>query len=222
MKDIQPRQLTKQFDNGNLGVVFTGTNTFNISVEGGDWEDIPQTLTTTACIAARDYIDLSGYTQEELTTFIQSVAIQQQGAPLLSTVSTASIPLVWVYDFITTRKISNEELDAMGTTVPGFSPSTVDLMQVIYGQSRLYATNGQVPGTYITVDSDTFGSGNPSAADKLHWTRVMYVVPIGINEQFAAVGVMPANLVCQAVTGKEKDLVYIERLRRSYVVQGEL
>ena len=217
MENITPRQLLKQLDGGSLAVVITDTPSLpTIAVTGDGWENIPQILGSTVGIANRTYIDLAGYTQDELTTFVQSVSIQEQGAPTLSTASTAAIPMVWTYDFITTRRITAVELSQLGTIIPGYLPSTLDLQEMIYGQHRTYATNAQVAGTYITVNADTLGSGNPSAADRLHWTRVLYCVPTGANTEFAAVGGYPANLVCQAVTGKEKDLVWIERLRRAY------
>ena len=215
MKDVTPRQLLKQLDAGAFAVEITESAP-TITATGEGWVSIPQVLSNTVGLVNRTYIDLGGYTQEELTTFVQSVAIQEQGAPLFSTASTAAIPMVWTYDFITTRRITTEELSQLSTIIPGYLPSTLDLQEMIYGQHRTYATNAQVAGTYITVNADTLGSGNPSAADRLHWTRVLYCVPTGSNTQVASVGVMPSNLVCQAVTGKEKDLVYIERLRRAY------
>ena len=222
MKDVQPRQLLKQLDGGGIGVTITGSvGAPTVVVLGDNWEYIPQNYAGvpigSVAIANRTYIDLAGYTQDELTTFVQSVSIQEQGSPLFATSSAVGIPLVYTYDFITTRRITTAELSSMGVIVPGFQPSTVDLQEMIYGQHRTYATNAQVAGTYITVNADTLGSGNPSAADRLHWTRVVLINPlIGDEDQSAAVGTFPANLVCQAVTGKEADLVYIERLRRAY------
>ena len=96
-------------------------------------------------------------------------------------------------------------------------------MEVIYGESVNYAQNSNIPGTYITVAADTFGSGNPTASRKLHWTRVFITTfstsGADVNGSFAA---YPVNLLVQAATMEEKDLVYMERLRRSYVLQGEL
>jgi hypothetical protein len=219
MDDVQPRQLLKQLGTGAL-VATIETDPFNptIQVAGGNWESILQTPNgSVVAIANRTYIDLAGYTQQDLTTFIQSVDIQERGLPSYSTAGgTIPVNLVWVYDFITTRRITTAELSQLTTDIPGYLPSTLDLMEMIYGEHKQYAVNTQVPGTYITVNGDTLGSGNPSAADRLHWTRVLLCYPDGDVGENAVVGCTEANLVCQAVTGKEKDLVYIERLRRAY------
>jgi hypothetical protein len=95
-------------------------------------------------------------------------------------------------------------------------------MQVIYGEGTSYAVNSNIPGTYITVGGDTFGSGNPCATDKLHWTRIIITTFAGADDKNGAISYGPANLVVQAATMEEKDLVYMERLRRSYVLQGEV
>lgn len=218
MQDVQPRQLLKQLGTGLvLTTIESDPLVPIIAVDGDGWEIIPQSPGNAVVIANRTYIDLAGYTQKELTTFIQSVDIQERGLPSYS-IAPGTIPvnILWVYDFITTRRITSAELSQMSTIVPGYLPSTLDLMEMIYGEHKQYAVNTQVPGTYITVNGDTLGSGNPSAADRLHWTRVLLCYPTGEVGENAVVGCRDANLVCQAVTGKEKDLVYIERLRRAY------
>jgi len=101
--------------------------------------------------------------------------------------------------------------------LPG--PSTLDQQMIVYGQSRTYSENLQIPGTYITTDTATFGSGNPIATSKLHWTRLIVFRSGGIP---TLLELYPANLIIQGITAKEKDLVWIERLRRSNVLQGEL
>ena len=218
MKDITPRQLLKQLDGGTVAVTIT-SDPFapTIAVGGDNWQSIPQTIGSQIVIANRTYIDLAGYTQDELTTFVQSAAIQEEGLPAYSTAAgTIPVQLVFIYDFITSRRITTAELSNIGTIVPGFINSTVDLQEMIYGQHKQHASNAQVGGTYITVNADSLGSGNPSASDRLHWTRVLFCHPTGGLDDNAVVGCKPANLVCQAVTGKESDLVYIERLRRAY------
>ena len=95
-------------------------------------------------------------------------------------------------------------------------------MECTYGLRQTLAQNAQIPGTFINIDGGTFGSGNPSASDKLHWTRLI-ITTMAHGEDITGAMVIPAtNLVVQATTTEETDLVYMERLRRSYVLQGEL
>jgi len=219
MQDSTPRRLTKQigpcyvsFDVQSIepaiaNMVITNNN------EG--WEEIPQQnqALAIAVVANRQYIDLAGYSMDDLTTFIQSVDIQKSRDPLGT-----NQQIVWAYDFLTTRRITTAELSNFTDgEIPGYVESTLDLMEMIYGEHQTLAVNANIPGTFITTMGDTLGSGNASAADRLHWTRVYVMAPPGIG--VSSLGIYSTNLVSQAITGKEKDLVYIERLRRSYTQQ---
>jgi len=155
--------------------------------------------------------------KQELTTFVQGIDIQKQQLPI--PVPSAGISNLWEFDFLTTRRLTTDELTSWGTNsaIPGFLPSTCDLMQVIYGERMSYGENQTIPLTYVQLGGETFGSGNPTAMDKLHWTR-LYIMPSvtpGTVIVFTS-----TNLIVQALTVEEKDLVWLERLRRSYVLQN--
>ena len=92
-------------------------------------------------------------------------------------------------------------------------------MEVIYGERMVYGENATVAGTYVQISGETFGSGNPTAMSKMHWTRLIVLGSPGDGNQLA---VYSTNLVLQAMTVEEKDLVWMERLRRSYVLQNEI
>jgi len=95
--------------------------------------------------------------------------------------------------------------------------STVDLMEVVYGERMEYAVNAAIPNTYVQISGETFGSGNPIATNKLHWTRLA----IFSSPAASDIGALFAtNLVVQVISTEEKELVWMERLRRSYVLQG--
>jgi hypothetical protein len=217
-------QLYKQASTlfANVGIA---SGTLAASPSDG-WEYHSQTANgqTVQAFVNRQYIDLAGWEAQDLTTFTTGVDLQTDKIPLVTLGGAAlSCSIVWQYDFITTREITDAELAVISGTTPGFAESTVDLMEVIYGESVSYAQNSNIPGTYITVSADTFGSGNPTASRKLHWTRVFITTfatsGADVSGSFSA---YPVNLLVQAATMEEKDLVYMERLRRSYVLQGEL
>jgi len=219
--DIKPHQLTKQVPGADIAITVAEGSGFleTVSSDNG-WEGFPQGIGTGA-VVKRTYIDLAGWTREDLTTFVQGVDIQKMRSPVGSTTAgAADFPLIWEYDLLTTRRIQLEEF-LFFPIVPGFlgEVSTLDLMEVVYGQSRSYALNAQVAGTYITTDTATFGTGDAVATDKLHWTRFIVFSTAGNPGQLS---LYPANLVISATTAKEKDLVWMERLRRSYVLQDEL
>ena len=116
-----------------------------------------------------------------------------------------------------TRPITNAEI-TLFSDQPGFLPNTVDLMHLAYGERAQYSINTNVPNTLLKVDNTTFGSGTPSAQSKIHWTRVYHIISGGTQAQL---DIYPTNAVLQMLTSKEKDLVWMERLRRSYILQGE-
>jgi len=216
-EDVKTHQLYKQIPNASTTVVFDEGSVYNnaTSSTSSGWENLGVNFqgNTVGGIAFRDYLDLSGWTQQELTSFFRGFDIQKSQTPIAN----ASVPLIYELDFITTRKLTLTELSDLANE-PGFASSTLDLMELIYGQKTQYATNTTVPGTYIIVNSDTSGSGNPTAMNKLHWTR-LYVFITGITTEDLTTP--SANLVVQAMTAKESDRVWLERLRRSYVLQDE-
>jgi len=213
MAEPTPRKLFKQLGATNLGLNFESSSD---AYTNNGWQVIWNTF---PYAINRTYVDLAGYTQQELTTFIQGVDFQVE--TLIRSLTTG-IPEITFLDILSTRRLTDDELSNWaipGVTddVPGFLDSTVDLQEVIYGERTTLAQNTNIPALvgakYVILDRETFGSGNASAADRLHWSRVYWLNGAGPNE---VVMIPAANLVGQAVTVKEKDLVYIERLRRAY------
>jgi len=209
MVDPKAHQLYKQAPGSTLTVYESVDDT--TATDG--WTPL-----NTFDMVYRTYIDLAGWSKQSLTMFTQGVDIQKSDIPLLAPLP-ASVDVVWEYDFLTTRRLTDVELGLIlfGDT-PGFLPSTVDLMEVIYGERMQYARNSTVPQTLVQVSGETFGSGNPTATDKLHWTRY---IRLGNSLPTDSIQVFSTNLVVQAMTVEEKDLVWMERLRRSYVLQDQ-
>jgi hypothetical protein len=211
--DIKPHQLTKQVGGTEVVTTVDGSGFLETITATNGWASVVQGIGSGA-VMKRSYIDLAGWSAEELTTFVQGVDVQKMRTPL-----GGGQPIVWEYDFLTTRKIRIEEI-AFFPMVPGFlgGPSNLDLIQCVYGQSRQYAENQQIAGTYVTVDNATFGTGDAVATDKLHWTRLIVFLNVGAG----SLQIYPANLVISATTAREKDLVWMERLRRSFVLKGRV
>jgi len=188
------------------------------TVIGEGWE-IQQEGGTFAQAYWQGYIDLAGWSAQDLTMFTQGVDIQKSFIPR-NDGPPGSLPVVKELDIITSRKLTEQEITDIGNNLsPGFMGSTVDLMQVIYGLRRTLVFNTTIAGEYQVADVETWGSGNPTAMDKLHWTRVIQLTIVGPP---ATLHVYSTNLVVSAITVEEKDLVWLERLRRSYVLQGNV
>ena len=221
-EDVKPHQLTKQLGSAYPIINFTSLTGGGFDAEG--WEIL---FNGFPYLVNRTYLDLAGWSQQELTTFVQGVDFQHERRPRSTSVGILEVTVV---DLLTTRALTDDEVNNWGVNLgpgtsdnlPGFIDSTVDLMQVIYGERTTYVSNNTMaPGlagtVYVTIGTDTFGSGVPCATDKLHWTRVIWLNGSGDSE---SINIGATNLVVTAVTAKEKDLVWMDRLRRSYVVQG--
>ena len=222
-EDVKPHQLYKQISGVTLN--FSETPGSSLVLGGTGWEVIDSTIASPITVywVNRQYIDLAAWSMEELTTFTRGVDIQKQLMPYASAGNAAQG--LNEMDVISTRALTDLECEVYATSIgspggggPGFLPSTMDLMQVVYGEVAQYAQNTVVPGTFIRTNVETFGSGNPTATDKLHWTRIYYAYNAAQGDSFV---IHPTNLVIQSTTAKEKDLVWMERLRRSYVLQDQ-
>jgi len=212
-EDVKPHQLYKQVEGSDIDTTHEGGSGLTSLVATNGWDPIVLGIASGA-VVKRTYIDLEGWSAQQLTTFVQGVDVQKMRTPL--SITPLTYPVLYEYDILSTRKIRLAEMSFF-PMVPGFlgAPSDLDLKDVVYAQSRTYAENATVPGTYITTDTATYGSGNPTAMSRLHWTRLI----VFMSGAPARLVIYPTNLVIQAASAKEEDLIWIERVRRSHIHQ---
>jgi len=214
-KEPKAHQLYKQIAGAGAKFLASGS-----TVAGSGWVVLKDSASALILIN-RKYIDLAGWSKQELTTFTQGVDVQKERIPVKALLAVGGLR-VEEWDYVTTRQIQDDELDLdnfLGVgSMPGFLNNSFDLMEVIYGERMEYASNMNIPGSYIQVSGETFGSGNPTAMDKLHWTRIYVIWTPAEDEIYRT---FSTNLIVQALTVEEKDLVWMERLRRSYVLQDQ-
>lgn len=198
-----PRLMDKTL----TGAVISTDESGIITVEDGEWNGF-----TTKMAVQRSYFDLSGYNKPSLTTFFQGIDFQYAAFPTSTDVNTQ------VYDFITTEFLSDTELTTVfNATIksgPGFAVSTLNMEQIIYARRRSYSWPGVAdPGSInIPLHSvDLYGTCNATTADKLHITRVLVFGTAGKEAM-----VPDVNVVVTAIIGKEKELPYLMRQKRSF------
>jgi len=208
-----PRLLDKLFDACDIDLAESpAPGPFPATINGGGWEILDNLANPT--FAARSYYDLAGYTQEELTTFIRSVDIQEGWGPR----GTADF---FVVDMITTERVNDDTLvnAAIYTThdgdLPGFPRSSYNMNQVVYGRTREY-TAGSANVIAQMYSSSFFGTGTATAAKRLYLTRVVYVDPNSATGN--KVHIPPVDYVTAVMIGQEKDMPYLMRLKRSYEI----
>jgi len=202
-----PRILDKPLP----GVTITiQPDTPHYTMEHGPWDALSNT-----CFVRRDYFDLSGYTLDDLTCFIQAVDVQE------GFTAHGNVGYAWIVDLITTEFVDDASILAMVGNftgdAPGFPESTYDMSQVSYGRCRTFKgqTIASVPiATLYQTGTTNFGTNQATTGHKLYITRVLAFT--GLATEF--ISVPPSNFVVAAVVAKEKELPYMMRQKRSYEI----
>lgn len=163
------------------------------------------------------YFDLSGYTVEQKTLFIQNVLFQNVGNNYLGNMQAgfgvdecrivSTVPLDQT-DFTTAT------LDG-GWNIPGHPESDFSMQQIIRGSMLQYHLDqGAVVGGVSQQSS--WGLGDATAADKLYYARVFRysrTIVGGLANYKATFSPMVVAVAGMVV--EEPDLEYIMRLKRS-------
>tara|TARA_Y100001938_G_C8013254_1_gene391208 strand:+ start:226 stop:903 length:678 start_codon:yes stop_codon:yes gene_type:complete len=174
------------------------------------------------------YIDIQGWTTMRDNTFYPQMSVVQRSSQY--GMSAAENGLDSMYDllFILPRQLTSEEITKMqAISIPGFISGTlpayyesngVDLQHLMFGQWNLAATNSTQAPLCNVIDSDKFGSGEPTLANRLWVYRFCSL------QQTNATGFTfpPLNLFIEGAFGKEGNREYMERLRRTFVLAADL
>jgi len=196
-----------------LAKVLTGTTVTNdgsalITSVTGQWD---QVAGSNNAAVQRTYSDLSGYNMDQLTTFVQAVDIQDPG-PLAGDDAANEILEIISTEFITDAEIV-AFLAGPGFSGPGYSLSTNNMDQVIYGRRRTYYLH--VPPTTPVIpflhSAHLWGTASAITSDKLHLTRILLTTTIN-----SVTHVSDTNVVVSIIVAQEKELPFLMRQKRSY------
>jgi len=198
-----PRILDKGFSGG----VITNDDPTTASVTGGIIK------LSENVFAQQSYYDLAGYTLDDLTAFFAGVTIQEEFQPHGTMTG-------WIVDMITTHQLNstdiiNAHFDAATLDLPGFNLSTFDMNQVIYARTRTFSTSANwTPAIISEYGRTQWGTCSASTSEKVYLTRIIYtaipIIPLTV------LNVPPCNYVTSIVVGREPDLTFMMRQRRSY------
>jgi len=209
MPKLQARQLIKQVPALLATQMKYGSQTADLVGEG--WEVLTGSLPMR--FVWRGFIDLAGYTQHELTLFTQQVDIQRNG--LIG--GSQDVLIGSVTELVTTRRISDSEAVANNngflSPYPGSSVPSLDIQEIVYGETTTYTPYSATNGIWYKIQQDSFGTGHPTASQRLHITIIAHPLFVG---EAASMSIPSCNFVIGAFTAHEDDLIYIERLRRAY------
>lgn len=168
----------------------------------------------------RSYVDIAGWAKDSITAFTQGAAFQE--CERWSGGLGGLLPILNTWDMVTVNYIENEAFDGdkffatiYGWSAPGMSGSNYNLEEVLAGRYRSFATSQDVTAMTQT-NLQVWGSGDATAGDRIYITRAILLTNTTLSGEFLNVPAMA--VIIPTLLVKEKDLVYLERLRRSYVL----
>ena len=180
-------------------------------------------------------IDLSGYSMESLTFFPNSVGLQDPGIYTFNPqVILPDTPVqgIIVLDIITSVPIIGAQgiLDVALAQNPfpnntglGMLGSTHEFETILFGMFRFFTANTNIPypGYCQLERSQRFDSGEPTAADKLYCYRIVTSLQQDlVDGDF--IQIPACRQLIAGVMSAEPELVYMQRLKRSYELANQV
>lgn len=166
------------------------------------------------------YYDISGYTNDDLTTMPVNAYVQEAGR--VNVTAPGSIRLV-VMDIVMEQRIPDvtimvQEMLATNSGIPGSLNSNTDWQQIQYLRFREFTglTQGTtVADVFTEVRDSQFGSMEPTTADKLWVYKIVSVIGIPSSD-FSSLRYPSSRMVMDIDVVQEDDIPYLMRLKRSY------
>ena len=146
-----------------------------------------------------------------MTAFFAGVDIQEEFTPHGTMTG-------FIVDLITTHQVTSADIidahfDTATLDLPGFNLSTFDMNQVIFGRTRTFNTSAEW-GQISEYGRTQWGNCSAATSEKLYITRIIYTAIPMVPE--ATFTIPPCNYVTSIVVGREPDLTFLMRQRRSY------
>jgi hypothetical protein len=163
------------------------------------------------------YIDLSGYTNDQMTIIPTGITLQDPAT--YSTTGTSPGTSMYVLDIVSQERllvdaVENDWLNFLN--VPNMPTTTEEFEQILYGQFRWLAPSTSF--TYTTaltpINRGEFGSASPTTVAKLWLYR--FIINTATDFDTNVITIAASRFVIGATAVKEKDLSFLMRQKRSY------
>jgi len=206
--------------------------TWIVSEIGEGWERVNNGANDFA--VWRGYFDLAGLSHQDLSMMVAAPGWQECDEWFLGAVQ-GSRPLIKTWDILSKATIPNSALATTtwvnnstpsGWSAPGMIESNFNLEEIFAGRFRMFTpinkqnALGFMASDAVAQSNETmWGAGDATAGDKIHITKIVLLTDTqDYPEGFLTVP--PMSIILPLALIKEKDLVHMERLRRSYVEQN--
>jgi len=231
-------RLLRQF----IPPVVVGVDGSDFTVGGGGWKLITAEDSAgnpTDWAVWRGYFDLSGLVEQQETLWTVNPMFQEGCDWNVSTSNPQGAMQVW--DMLCQESITSSTFNGVvpgsGNWIPpGLSGGessigvirvgdAYELEDIHYGVARSFqfapflAGADTIPFLPNLTRSSSWGVGSATAGQKLYICRAIHITSALNPDLGNEIRSPPTAVVVPALIAKETDLRYIERLRRSYVVQ---
>lgn len=222
MSDIKgSRLLRKSFGSVMAGLTGEG---WVLADNKSSWELYTNNAGATFAVV-RGYFDLAGWSSEYLTAFISGAGWQESDNFYVPWATIGPAPVLKTWDIVSKSYINDESLEdahwldsgnMQCWSAPGMLDSNYSLEEIFAGRQRNFTPDNTTAYAMTQTMENLWGAGDATAGDKIYITRIVRLT--GLQEVNGVVGIPDFNVIVPAVLADEKDLVYMERLRRSYVL----
>jgi len=186
-------------------------------------------------------LDLSGYTQSDLTVGFRRSFEQEGGTDRIfwKKAFDPNNDAVITQTIVSSVPFNDEQLSASLLTSPGFIPIPIGLdygnfnrTHIIHGRfqemfpntvigSGGFSSNGNAALT--SISDHYYSSLEPTAADCLYCYRIFYVPAAEtVGGGVSTVSLPPKRVILDAFTVEEPELEYMMRLKRSYELANQV
>lgn len=179
-----------------------------------------------AAVFHETVIDLSGYAIQDLTFFPQAVGLQDPGVYVFGPGQPATYAGLHVIDMITSVPCDINTLSLAMVTEnagPGMLGTVQEFETILFGMYRFFTPNTNI--TYLNYNqlerSQRFDSGQPNAADKLFCYRIVMPQSDGLDPT-SELFIPAARQIIGGAMEEESELVYMQRLKRSYELANQV
>lgn len=190
-------------------------------------------------------IDLSGYAQQDMTTYFRR-SFEQISGPYSSTWDAPIDELTNVKEqtIISSVPLNDDQivntliLDSPGFIVNGgytksplVDAGNFDRTHIIHGHQEYHflttiagstAINANGGGLLTPYVDNYYSSLEPTAADCLYVYRIVLTNPSTLNSHFEQINIPAKRIILDVETGKEDHLEYMMRLARSYELANQV
>jgi len=173
---------------------------------------------------SQEIIDIAGLSKQELTLFFGSQGLQRP-LPYTTDILVTPIGGAGLVDIFIVSDVPLGDVTSATHTSwsAGFASSPDDALNTKFAVGKVMVQSNNTPITMIESDAWNFGSGDPTASDKLYLYRWVYFTSAaGIALNNNIIVIPDLRYMANGITTKEPELQHINRLRLSYEQQQRI